>query len=172
MRSLLLGLALIALTVSSHAQAPTATDSLEAQAYRMVNGLLTGDYNTFIHYVHPKVIQISGGAGALRQALQQMTRQFSMAGLNFESVKIDSASAIINAGPTYQATIRQHTTMKTQQGRMVATTTLIGISSDNGLHWRFVDTNNKTMDQVRQLLPNVSEKLTIPSQQPPVRYDQ
>lgn len=172
MRTLLLNLSLITLTLISRAQAPHAADSLETQANRMVKGLLTGDYTTFIHYIHPKVIQISGGPDVLRQGIQQMTRQFSAAGLSFELIKIDSVSAIVKADLTYQATVRQHTTMKTQEGRMVATTTLIGMSSDNGLHWRFVDTNNKTMEQVRQLLPNVSEKLTIPPQHPAVHADQ
>ena len=172
MRTVLLTLALAAITVTTRAQAPHAADSLRAQANRMVHGLLIGDYNTFIHYIHPKVIQVSGGTDVLRQALQQMTRQFSETGISFQSVTLDSMSTIVKAGPTWQATIQQHTTMKMPQGRTVATTTLIAMSSDSGLHWRFVDTNHKTMEQVRQLLPNVSTALTIPAQQPPVHYDQ
>jgi hypothetical protein len=156
----------------SQAQAPGAADSLKAQATRMVDGLISGDYSTFIHYIHPKVIEASGGVAALKQLLAQMSRQWSVAGMSFQEVSLDSASAFIKKGTQLQATIRQHTTMKMPQGRSVATSTLIGMSVDNGLHWRFVDTNNKTLADVQQLLPNLSNALVIPPQQPPVHFDQ
>ncbi|HEV3413467.1 MAG TPA: hypothetical protein VG101_13380 [Puia sp.] len=154
------------------AQVPGAADSLKAQAGRMVNGLTTGNYTTFIHYIHPRVVEAAGGAAALKQALQQMSRQFSISGLSFQSVTVDSLSEFVKSGTQVQATIRQHTTMKHGQGRIMATSTLIGISGDNGLHWKFVDTHNKTLEDVRQLLPNVSTELVIPPTQPPVNYDQ
>jgi hypothetical protein len=154
------------------AQAPGAADSLKAQASRMANGLVSADYSTFIHYLHPKVIEVSGGVAALKQTLAQMSRQLSTAGMSFIEVSLDSASPFIKKGAQLQATIRQHTTIKMQVGRSVATSTLIGMSVDNGLHWRFVDTNNKTLADVQQLLPNLSNALVIPPQQPPVHYDQ
>jgi hypothetical protein len=156
----------------SQAQAPGAADSLKAQASRMANGLISGDYGTFIHYLHPKVIEVSGGVAALKQTLVEMSRQLSTAGLSFQEVSLDSASAFIKKGAQLQATIRQHTTIKLQQGRSVATSTLIGMSVDNGLHWRFVDTNYKTMADMQKLLPNLSSELVIPQQRAPVHYDQ
>jgi hypothetical protein len=79
----------------SQAQAPGAADSLKAQASRMANGLISGDYGTFIHYLHPKVIEVSGGVAALKQTLVEMSRQLSTAGLSFQEVSLDSASAFI-----------------------------------------------------------------------------
>jgi hypothetical protein len=154
------------------AQVPAAADSLKAQAGRMVGALKSGDYTTFIHFIHPKVVEAAGGADALKQALQQMSRQFTMNGLSFQSIDLDSLSEFVKSGAQVQATIRQHTSMKQDQGRMVATSTLIGISADNGLHWKFVDTHNKTLEDVRQLLPNVSKALVIPPTPAPVHYDQ
>ena len=161
-------------TISLHAaaQIPAASDSLQAQAKRMANGLITGDFTTFIHYLHPKVVQVSGGADGMRQQLMKMTRQLSIANMSFESVSVDSLSNFIKAGPTLQATIQQHTTMKVPDGRAVATSTLIGMSSDNGAHWKFVDTNHKTLADMRQLLPNLSTALVIPPQQAPVHLAQ
>jgi hypothetical protein len=172
MKSILLGLWLfLSSSFYLSAQVKDASDSLRQQASRMANGLITADYSTFIHYLHPRVVEISGGAAALKQRLEQMIRQFNMSGVSFQSVSLDSASAFIKQGTQLQATIRQHTTMKLQQGRSVATSTLIGISVDNGAHWKFVDTNNKTLADMQQLLPNLSNALVIPPQQPPVQYD-
>lgn len=172
MKSILLGLWLF-LSPSFYlsAQVKDASDSLKQQATQMVNGLISADYSTFIHYLHPKVVEISGGAAALKQRLTEMARQFNISGMSFQSVSLDSASAFIKKGTQLQATIRQHTTMKLQQGRTVATSTLIGISADNGMHWKFVDTHNKTLADMQQLLPGLSNALVIPPQQPPVHHD-
>ena len=168
---LIIGLTVVT-SLSSLAQAPHAADSLRAQASRMATAFINADYTTFIHYMHPKVVQLSGGADNLKQQLAQMTRQMSIGGMTFSSVTVDSASDIIKAAVTLQATIKQHTTVKLSQGRSVATSTLIGMSSDNGLHWKFVDTHNKTIEDMRQLLPNLSASLVIPPTQQPVHYDQ
>ena len=162
----------VALGLHSKAQIPAASDSLQVQAKRMVNALTTGDYNTFIHYVHPKIVQISGGADAMKQMLTKMSRQMNVAGASFQSISLDSLSKFVKAGLTVQATIRQHTSMTVPGGRTVATSTLIGMSSDNGAHWRFIDTNGKTLSDVRQVLPNLSTALVIPPRQAPVHVDQ
>lgn len=94
------------------AQVPVAADSLKAQGNRMGNALITGDYTTFI------------------------------AGMSFQSVALDSLSAFVKSGTELQATIRQHTIVKSDQGRNMATSTLIGISADNGVHWKLVNTHN------------------------------
>ena len=172
MRKLIVLLFVATLGVCASAQMPAAADSLQAQAKRMANGLVSGDYNTFIHYLHPKILQMAGGADAMKQQLAQMSRQFSMSNVSFESVTLDSMSKFIKVAPTLQATIRQHTIMKVPNGRMAATSTLICLSSDNGTHWKFVDTNHKTLADMRQMLPNLSTALVIPPTQAPVQLSQ
>ncbi len=156
---------------AAHAQVPGAADSLRAQAARMVNGLKSGDYTTFLHYLHPKVVEMAGGADNLKNALQQMTQQLSTAGMSFQSITIDSLSDFIKTGTELQATLRQHTAVKMPDGRSVATSTLIGISADNGKHWKFVDTHNKTLADMRQAMPNLSSRLVIPPTLAPVHFD-
>jgi hypothetical protein len=154
------------------AQVPGASDSLRAQASRMANAFVTADYTTFLHYMHPKIVQISGGQQKMKETLTQMVTQMNTGGMTFSSVTVDSASAFIKTALTLQATIKQHTTVKLPSGRSMATSTLIGMSSDNGAHWKFVDTHNKTIEDMRKALPNLSAALVIPPTQPPVHYDQ
>ena len=158
--------------LSTRAQVPGASDSLRAQANRMTNGLISGDYTTFIRYMYPKVVELSGGTANLKQALQQMTRQFDSLGMSFQSITVDSLSDFVKTATQLQATIRQHTAMKVPHGRSVATSTLVGISLDNGVHWKFLDSHNMTLAVMRQVMPNLSTRLVIPPQQPPVHYEQ
>lgn len=138
----------------------------------MVNGLVSGDYTTFIHYLYPKVLELAGGADHLKQQLQDMSRQFSTSGMSFQAVTVDSLSDLIRTGTELQATLRQHTAMKMPDGRAVATSTLVGISVDNGAHWKFVDSHNMTLEYMRKVMPNLSTRLVIPPTPPPVHYDQ
>jgi hypothetical protein len=173
MRKLLFGVTLLLATAQfSQAQIPGAADSLKAQATRMSKGLISGNYTAFLRYLHPKIVELAGGTDNMKQQLSLLSQQMASRGLIFQSVVVDSASNIIKSGETLQATIRQHTTIKMTPGRSVATSTLIGVSSDNGSHWKFVDTHNKTLNEVRQFLPELSTALVIPPTQPPVHFDQ
>jgi hypothetical protein len=82
----------------------------------------------------------------------------------------DEPSKIVKSGKEMQATVTQHTEIKLPQGRLVSISTLIAVSTDNGINWTFIDTSNKDMVTLRKALPNLSPSITIPPQEPPVRY--
>lgn len=155
----------------SHAQVAGAADSMRVQATRMANGLVTGNYTVFIRYIHPRILEISGGADQLKAYLKQASDMMGQQGMKFQSVTVDTQVPFIHQGSQLQATLQQHTTIKLRQGRVVATSTLIGTSVDNGAHWHFIDSNNKTLDDLRKILPNLSTALVIPPPQQPVHYD-
>lgn len=90
--------------------------------------------------------------------------------MRFSNITFDEP-LIVKSGNELQATIAQHTEIKLSQGRLVSTSTLIAISTDKGSNWTFIDTSNKEMATLRKALPNLSPTITIPPQQPPVRYN-
>ncbi len=162
---------LTAIALNTRAQIPAAADSVKAQASRMVKAYIAGDYNTFIHYMNPKIVEMAGGVDGLKNILAQTSRQMNKAGVSIDGITLDSMSAILKTTATLQTTIQQHSAFKVPDGRTVATTTLIAMSSDNGLHWRFIDTHGKTIEDMRKVLPNLSPALSIPPQQAPVHSD-
>ena len=137
----------------------------------MGNAFATGDFKTFIHYMHPKIVEMAGGVDGLKNILSQASRQMSIAGMSIDAITIDSMTNILKAGASLQTTVQQHSAFKVPDGRTIATTTLICLSADNGLHWKFVDTHNKTIVDMRKALPNISPALTIPPAYPPVHFD-
>jgi hypothetical protein len=154
------------------AQAPGAKDSLHVQAERMGAGLVSGNYGVFLRYLHPTAIRISGGEAALKGKLEQVVQQMNQNGMRFESVSVDAPGVMVKAGTAWQVTVKQHTRIRMSRGWTEVTSTLIGVSTDNGLHWKFLDTNNKTTADMKQLLPELSPAIVIPVQSPPVHYDQ
>ena len=171
MRKAFFFVVLTAIALSARAQVPGAADSVKAQALRMVKAYTAGDYNTFIHYMNPKIVEMAGGVDGFKKILAQSSRQMSTAGISVDGVTLDSMTTILKAAGTLQTTIQQHSNFKIPDGHALATTTLIGMSSDNGMHWKFIDTHGKTNDEMRKVLPNLSPALTIPPPQAPVHSD-
>jgi len=59
------------------------------------------------------------------------------------------------------------TTIKTPLGELIAETSMIVISTDNGKNWYFIDTNVYKVDKLKNVLPDISPKLIIPPQKQP-----
>lgn len=159
----------IALTTT--AQVAGASQHLKQQAQTMVASLLNGDYKTFTAFTYPPLVQSVGGAAKMENILSQSMAGLKTQGVSFSKISFDDPSKIVSSGTQLQATIAQHTEMKMTDGRLVNTSTLIAISSDNGLHWTFIDTSNKDMAALRRVLPNLNlnPAIIIPAPSPPVR---
>jgi hypothetical protein len=144
---------------------------LKEQAAKMGSAFISGDYKTFAKYNHPKILQIIGGEAKMAAALVKTVADMKSKGMSFKSITFGEPSAIVKSGKELQATISQHTEINTSPGRAISTSTIIAISTDNGINWTFMDTLNKDMATIKKMLPNLSPAITIPPQQPPVRYN-
>jgi hypothetical protein len=112
-----------------------------------------------------------GGATKMSAVLTKSTNDMKAQRISFSNITFDEPSKIIKSGKELQATIAQHTEIKLSQGRLVSTSTLIAVSTDNGVNWTFIDTSNKDIVTLRRTLPNLSQGITIPPQQPPLHYN-
>jgi hypothetical protein len=146
------------------------SEVIKEQAGRMGQALISGDYKTFVRYTYPGLITIAGGADKLTEQLSRLMNDMKRKGMEFKSVSFGAVSKIVTSGHEQQCTLPQHTEIVMQDGRVVTTSTLIGLSSDGGRNWTFVDTSNKDMATIRKLLPGLSNAIVIPPAQPPVRY--
>jgi hypothetical protein len=172
MKSILFGLWLfLSSSFCLSAQVNNMANNLKQQAGKMSQALVAGDYATFVHYIYPKIVQLQGGSDKIITILTQTVQQLSAQGMKFQKVTLDEPTPFVKGGGQLQSTIQQHTEFKMPQGRTVATSTLICLSADNGLNWTFVDVNNKSLGQIRQLLPNLNSAIVIPPPQAPVHYD-
>ncbi len=157
--------------ISSYGQAKEAPQNLKQQASKMGASFMSGDYKTFANYTYPLVVKSMGGASKMIEVLNRTTNDMQAQGMSFSNITFDEPSKIVKSGKELQATIAQHTEIKLSQGRLVSTSILIAVSTDNGANWTFIDTSNKDMETLRKALPNLSSFIVVPPQQPPVRYN-
>lgn len=161
----------VVLFINSYGQVKNASQNLKQQANKMGAAFVSGDYETFAAYTYPLILKSMGGASKMIEVLNRTTNDMKFKGMSFNSITFDEPSKIVKSGKELQATIAQHTEIKLSQGKLVSTSTLIAISTDNGISWTFIDTSNKDMATLRKVLPNLSNTITVPPQRPPVRYN-
>jgi hypothetical protein len=144
---------------------------VESQANLMAQAFLKGDYQTFARYTYPAILNAMGGEGSMITVLTNSSNNMKMQGMFFSGITFDAPTKIVTIGSEMQCTLQQHTTIKLDKGRAVATSTLIAISNDGGKDWLFVDTTDKDAVSMRQVIPNLSKAIIIPLQQKPIFYN-
>jgi len=123
---------------------------------------ISNDFTSFAKYTNPKILQLIGGRNKMIEMLTKTTKDMKALAMSFNSITFDEPSKMIKRGNEIQCTIQQHTEIKLRQGRVVATSTLIAISLDNGINWTFIDTTNKKLDLLKQIFPSLSSEILIP----------
>ena len=136
----------------------------------MVKSLFEKDYKTFAKYTYPAIVKMIGGEDKMAQKLKKSFEQMESQGISFTNCSIETPTLFVRCKNEIQCTITENIEMKVPQGRLVTKSTLIGISSDNGATWTFIDTQGKDVKNLRLNLPNLCESLIIPPNDQPTIY--
>ena len=149
---------------------PSTANFVRQQANSMGNAFIKGDYETFEKYTNPAIVNAMGGKSRMTAVLVNSANDMKAKGMVISGITVDSPSKIVKSRSELQCTLKQHTTIKLNNGTVIATSTLIAISLDGGKNWSFVDTSNKDASTMRKMLPNLSTAIIIPPEQQPVYY--
>jgi hypothetical protein len=150
---------------------PVITSSypnLMVQAKQLETALGSKDYAKVIDLTYPKVVEVGGGRDKL---LGEMTKE--MQSLEAQGVMLLSSTAAVpsqyvtDANGIY-AVVPVTTRIKAQEGVFQTEGSLIGISTDGGQNWTFVDATGKDQTELKKVLPNF-DKLNVPPEKPPVK---
>jgi hypothetical protein len=152
-------------------QPPSTTQdypNLTAQARLLEDALGRKDYGKVIDLTYPKVIEFAGGR---EKMLTETTREVES--MEAEGVKILSSSCgtpsqfVSDAGGIY-AVIPVVSKVKATDGVFQTEGSLIGISTDGGQNWTFVDATGKDQTELKKILPNL-DKFNLPPEKAPVK---
>lgn len=172
MKKTIVRLVFILATFLTYGQKTTLNDSalvseIKKQAFLMGDDFIKGDYHGFAKYNHPKILKLMGGENQMIATLTKSINDTKNKGVVFTGIKFDNPTKIIKYKNELQCTIQQHLMANVSNGKMISTSTLIAISLNNGKNWYFVDTSNKDMKTLRNVLPTISNEIVIPKQNQP-----
>jgi hypothetical protein len=168
----ILGLALVLGFATAHAPAPAADqptlkEILKGKVEEMNRALLKEEYGKVADLTHPKIVKMMGGREKMVAAMKLGTADMKSKGFSIRSVKVDDPSDPVAAGSDLFAVLPFVIEMTAPGGKILQKSFVIGVSSDEGKTWVFVNGDVDTK-QVKQILPNLPDQLKRPEKQKPV----
>ncbi|MFD2603829.1 hypothetical protein [Flavobacterium suzhouense] len=137
------------------------------QANEMGKKFVERDYAGFLKYAHPATIKAMRGEKEALKKMNEQMMEIAKEGIIVTDVNFGTPTKIITVDSELQCTLPQILTMDLPEGKLTATTTVIAISKDNGKNWYFLDTANYNFQDMRMLLPNLSDQIVIPERTEP-----
>ncbi len=146
--------------------------SVKSSAQKMGQYFIDKNYVQYVKYVHPKIMKLAGGQTKMIELLKKSLKQTEDQGFTFQNVSIGEPSKIITKNTELQSVVPQILELKTKDGKIVATSYLLALSTDKGKTWYFIDTSGKTLAQMKSTFPSLSNELIIPDKEQPKFYRQ
>lgn len=153
--------------VAARADDADIKKAAKAEAGRMQAALAKGDYVTLAGLTHPRVV---AGMGGKKKMIEQVTagvKEMKAQGFAFEAVTVGDPTDPVRSGADLYLTLPLKITMTAPGGRLKSAGTLVGLSSDGGKTWAFVDAA-PGRDKVRKALPDLPDAVVLPDNKPPV----
>ena len=180
MRSTSIYLLILACCLTSSARADddaaTVKKTVKQKVQEINDAIIRADFATVADLTHPKVVQMMGGRDKMIATMQAGEKDMKAKGFSFLSTKVDDPSDTVTGGPPaaviagaseLYVTVPFELKMKTPDGKMAVKSFVIGVSTDHGKTWTFV---NGDLDpkQIKEVLPNLPARLKLPEKQKPV----
>jgi hypothetical protein len=125
----------------------------------MGTALINRDYNKFIKYNHPIMIQSYGGRSHLYEILDVTRNELDMAGTEIKEVRFDKILDLQKSGNDIQAVLLQTLTLTQNNQEQVQIQKMLAVSEDGGANWYYINIEGKTKDEIKQEFPALNEKL-------------
>lgn len=168
-RSYILVAMLLVMAATLLAQTPQQLSALKAQANAMATAIKKQDFKTVIKITNPKVVAAAGGEVKMLDQLSKGIGMMKAKGINMNisNIVVGEPSAFIKVKKQLQCTVPDKIEIKMMGGTMNTNSTLIAISDDDGKTWNFIDAMGKNIATIKQVLPDLSNKLVIAKMEQP-----
>ena len=129
---------------------------LEQQAKESGEAYVRKDFERFADLTYPKLIQMAGGREKFKRAMQQEAKREEAQGLEALSSTPTDVIQFLKVSGSLYAVMAMTLRMNMRGDLFESDGCMIGVSSDKGKHWTFINLGSKG---VKDLLPNVADKL-------------
>jgi len=155
--------------VTSSFAGPPQQDSQSAvvkrKAQEFSQALVKGEYGKVVELTYPKFVKESGGRDKVIASLEMERKRQKDDGLTLVSATVGKPGEFLTQGEnTFVMVKTTHAFMHTADGKVGGQTYLLGISSDQGETWRFIQgTQLNNRDLRARVLPKLPPKLKLPA---------
>ena len=154
-------------------QAPATTGenypNLATQAKEMNDAFARKDYGRFADLTYPKVIEAAGGRDQMFKGITQQLKEMEAEGVVILSSTSGAPTQFVHDSGSIYAVLPTTLKARAKDGIFQSEGSMIGVSSDGGMNWTFIDSSGKDHGELKTLLGNVVGKLNLPPEKAPVK---
>jgi hypothetical protein len=143
--------------------------ALLAQAQEVNDAFRRRDFGRMVDLTYPKVVAAAGGRDKMVAALAKGLQEMETDGVTVLSSTAAAPIQIVHVSNWIYAVVPTTLKVKAKDGVFQTESNMIGISSDSGAHWTFIDAGGKDHAQLKSFLPAPSDKLILPAEKEPVK---
>lgn len=142
--------------------AQSSTENLVTQARQNADAMLNHDYETFVRFMHPTIVEIMGGQQEALELSKTMMSEIESTGITFEIITIGQPSTIIQDGGEDVAIVPTEMIMRQNGKKIRVNSYLVAASQNLGKKWYFFDGGQMPKDKLAQLYPKLVATIEIP----------
>jgi hypothetical protein len=147
--------------------ARAAKDAAKRDGDAMYQAFQKGDLERFAAYTYPGIFKLLGGKQKMIALVKKGLSDMAADGVRFKSAAVGAPTQLVAVGTELHAMLPLKQVMTAPGGEVHVDGYLLGVSSDGGKTWTFIDADKLTADNVRQVLPNYDPRLEIPPKKEP-----
>ena len=148
---------------------PENYPNLVAQAQEVNDAFRRRDFSRMVDLTYPKVIEAAGGRDRMVAALARGMKEMEAEGVVVLSSTAGAPTQTIHVSGSIYAVLPTTLKVKALDGIFQTESSMVGISSDGGATWTFIDAGGKDRSQITKMLPDVAGKLNLPPEKQPVK---
>src|SRR5258708_10210252 len=135
--------------------------SLVAQAQEVNDAFRRRDFDRMVDLTYPKVIESAGGRDKMIASLAKGMKEMESEGVAVLSSTAGAPTQIVHVSEWIYAVVPTTLKVKAKDGIFQTESSMIGISSDKGAHWTFIDAGGKDHAQLLSFLPAPTDKFNF-----------
>ncbi len=140
------------------------------QAEEMGNAYASEDLERFADLTNPKLLELAGGRDKMIAFLRGEIANMRKEGVTTISQSADPPSQMLQVGNELFAVVPVVLKMKVTGGTGIQPSSLIGVSTDSGEHWTFIDAGNGDPRMLKTIFPTAADKLQFPAGRKPPEF--
>ena len=153
--------------LSQAASGQSGNENLKRLADESGRAFVNRDFSRLVDLTYPKLVVLLGGRTKMIAFLERGVREMRAQGAEMLSMSPSEPTQVTTIGRQVFAVLPVTMRIKVPEGVLVGESFMIGVSSDRGKSWTFVNGDNLDERRMRVLFPSAVGKLKLPPVKPP-----
>ncbi|MSU77088.1 MAG: hypothetical protein EXS16_03220 [Gemmataceae bacterium] len=152
-----------------HAGESTKAGAAKKTATELASAMLKGEHAKVVDRTFDKIVEMAGGREKMIGRIGELAKAMEAKGVKFHALNVGEPGDVLTEGKFTFVVVPTVMVMRVPSATLTAKSFLLGISLDDGKHWKFVE-GAKVGDKAarEKVLPPLPVQLKLPAMEQPV----